>query len=116
MRSLSVLMSAVETSRSTRTALELAWLLLSEIIRTRVCVLCILAMAAIQVAFISLTVPDCAATIQEQWLFENGVYSKKYRYGDLFSDFHHLQLLISYSISVQREKGLENLVICSGIS
>ena len=63
MRSLSVLMSTVETSHSTQTSLELAWLLLSEIIRTCVCVLRILAMAAIRAAFISLTVPDCAATI-----------------------------------------------------
>ena len=81
MHSLSVLLSAVEMSNTTRTALELARLLSSEIIRTCVCVPCILAMAAIRAAFILLRVPDCAATIQEQQLFESGVHLKKHRYG-----------------------------------
>ena len=31
-----------------------------------------------RVAFISLRASECAATIQGQWLFEGGIYSKKY--------------------------------------
>ena len=43
-----------------------------------------LAKAAILAAFISLRVPDCAATtVQGQRVFESSVYSKKYRYSRL---------------------------------
>ena len=50
-RSLSVLLSAVETSRRSYYS---------------------------RVVFISLRVTDCASTIRGRWLFEGGVYSKKY--------------------------------------
>ena len=46
-RSLSVLLATVEMSRTTQTALELAWLPLSEIIQTCVHVPCMLPMATV---------------------------------------------------------------------
>ena len=81
-----------------------------------VCVPRILAIAATRAAFILLRVPDCAATIQEQRPFESSVHSKKHRYGSfvLRPSPPPIVDLLQY-VSTEGE-GLENLVICSGIS
>ena len=68
-RSLSVLLSALRTTRTTQTVLALAWWPSSEIIRTRVRVPCLLAAATIQGRCLS-RASDCVATIQGQRLFE----------------------------------------------
>ena len=75
-RSLSILLLAAGTTRTTWTVLALVWWLLSEIIRTCVRVPCLLAAATIwgQCLFRS-RASDCAATIQGRPLFEGGVYS-----------------------------------------
>ena len=72
-------------------------------------------MAAIRAVFVLLRVPHCAATIQEQRPFENGVYSKKYCYGSLVLRLSPPPIvdLLQY-ISTEGE-GLENLVLRSGI-
>ena len=67
-------------------------------------------MATIQA---SLRVPDCAATIQEQRLFESGVGLKKYRYGSLVLK-PPLPAIVDLLQYVSTEG--EGLVICSGIS
>ena len=70
---LSLLLSAMGTTRTTQTVLALAWWPSSEIIRTRVHVLRLLAAAKIWGRCIfRLRASDC------ELLFEGGVYSKKY--------------------------------------
>ena len=77
--SLSLLLSAVGTTRTTQTVLALAWWPSSEIIRTRVRMPHLLAAATIRGwRLFRSRASDCAATIWGQWLFEGGVYSKKY--------------------------------------
>ena len=76
MRSLSVLLSAVGTTHTTQTVLALAWWPSSEIIRTRVCMLCLLAAATIQGrSFFRSRDLDCAATIRGRRLFKEILYS-----------------------------------------
>ena len=77
--SLSVLLSAVGTTRTTQTVLALAWWPSSETIHTRVRMPHLLATTTIRGGrLLRLRALDCAATIPEWWLFEGGIYSKKY--------------------------------------
>ena len=72
--SLSVLLSAVEMSIRTRTALEIAQWVLAEIISTCVRAPRILAVGYhSKVATISLRPSDCVATIRGWWLFNGGI-------------------------------------------
>ena len=76
MHSLSVLLSAVGTTHTTQTVLPLAWWPSSEIIHTRVCMLCLLAAATIQGrSFFRSRDLDCAATIRGRRLFKEIQYS-----------------------------------------
>ena len=78
-RSLSVLLSAVGTTRTTQTVLALAWWPLSEIIRTCVRVPRLLAAATIQGQHLFHSrASGCAATIWGQPLIKGGAYLKKY--------------------------------------
>ena len=78
-RSLSVLLSAVGTTRTKQTVLALTWWPSSEIIRIRVRVPHLLAATTIRGRrLFRLRDSDCAATIRRRRLFEGGVYSKKY--------------------------------------
>ena len=79
MHSLSVLLSAVGTTRTAQTVLALAWWLPSEIIRTSVHMPHSLTAATLQGRHLFRSKAlDCVATIQGGPLFEGGVYSKKY--------------------------------------
>ena len=71
------MLSAVETSRTTRTALLLAR---SEIIRKCLRVLRTVAATTVhsRAVFMFLRARDCAATFRGLRVFEGGVYSKKY--------------------------------------
>ena len=87
-RSLSVLLSAVGTTRTAQTVLALVWWPSSEIIRTRVRVPRLLAEATIRGRRLFRSrASDCAATIRGRLLFEGGVYSKKY--GNYHTAFGH---------------------------
>ena len=78
-RSLSVLLSAVRMTHTTRTVLAIVWWPSSEIICTCVRVPCLLATATIRGRHLFRPrASDCAATIQERSLLEDGVYLKKY--------------------------------------
>ena len=71
-RSLSVLLSAVETSLRTRTALEIAQFALAASISMRICALCTLAVATIhEVPFLF-----CLEFAIVRLLFEGGDYSR----------------------------------------
>ena len=74
LHSLSVLLSAVETSRTTQTALALAWWPSLESIHTCVCAMCTSHSYYSREAFILLRASLCTATIQAQWLFKEIQY------------------------------------------
>ena len=97
-RSLSVLLSVMETSRTTQTVLVLAWWPSSEIICIRACVCSAYTGSSCgyysRAGFTLLRDPDYAETIRRQRLFEGGDYSKKYGickgfYQELMSSWPH---------------------------
>ena len=95
--SLSVLLSAVETTRTTQTALALAWWLASVIICTRACAAYSSRGYYMWVAFISLRAPDYVATIRGRQLFKGGVYSKKLWYTHMGKSMNEASLINSLS-------------------